>query len=320
MKKIWIITLTVISSLFFLSSCSKDDDKKEDRQPVKVVKQHEKAILLATFGSTWEGPHKTYQNIRDAYKKEFPDYDIYFSMTSTKCITRWGAKTHEYFATPDLWLKAIGEAGYKEVKVQSLHVIPGEEFGKLRDFYIKDFMNQFPNVKVYAGHPLLWDKDVDIPVVAKALNDIYKSLVHKGEAVAFMGHGNPDVRYDFGNVRYREIEKELKSKYNKNYFVATVDYGEMLIDYLVDEIKSSVKAGTHVNLVPLMSIAGDHANNDMAGDEDPKEKPEDQSWKVILKKAGFSVDKDNIYIKGLGDYPEVLKVWIKHTHEAEEIE
>ena len=79
---------------------------------VRQTKRHERALLLVTFGSTYEGPHKTFATLRQAFAESFPDRDIYMAFTSKFCIRKWKEKTGEEYFTTDKWLEAIGEAGY----------------------------------------------------------------------------------------------------------------------------------------------------------------------------------------------------------------
>ncbi len=313
MKNLIKFLAVLLTAAICFSGCSSDDDTPQDA--AKVVKTKDKALLLVTFGSTWEEPQETYDGMIATFKKEFPDADVYLSFTSTTCITRWGAKTGEYYATPDLWLNAIGKAGYKDVMVQSLHVIPGEEFTLLRDYYVKNFKKAYTTIPVVLGEPLLVS-DEDVKEVGDALYSTFKTKLDNGEAVAFMGHGNPESSYSNANLSYQKIRTYMQTKCDKKMFVGTVDCEDMLIDAVISDLKSTVATNTVVNLTPLMSIAGDHANNDMAGDYDKAEAAEDQSWKVQLNASGFKVEDSNCILKGLGDYPAIVNVWVRHLNEA----
>lgn len=317
MKKVNVI-LMALAMLFAFSSCS-DDNKKDDDNGLKIEKKHNDALLLVTFGSTWDAPHKTYEKMVATYKKAFPNRDVYLSFTSTICITRWNAKTGELYVTPDIFLKELAEAGYKNIAVQSLHVIPGEEYLLLKNTYVADFKKNHPNIPVVLGNPLLYSQE-DIKEVGNILYNAFKPQLDKGQEVIFMGHGNPKKEYNEPghnvNQCYIDLQTALQKKAGKQIFVGTVDFEPMLIPEILKELDNNVKKGTVVNLTPLMSIAGDHANNDMAGDYDSAEKPEDQSWKVQINKAGYKVTDKNCVLKGLGDYPAIVNIWIQHTKNA----
>lgn len=331
-----------------LPSCSKDTPMDDDKDPVKVIKKHDTAILLCTFGSTYELPQTTFSAIVKDYEKKYPDADIYLSFTSRTCVSRVGAKIGKYYAQPDLWLRAIGEAGYKTVGVQSLHVIPGEEYLSLMNTDVKkNFMIRFPDIKVARGACLLdndgsEEGDNDVENTAKVLYDEFcKAKLAKGELVVFMGHGNPDKEYMHANSRYSQLEEALQKLDGgkKRIFVGTVDYGDMMFSYVRKELakaignpqadnpkngKAQQKANnTAVNLIPLMSVAGDHAHNDMAGDlEDPHTmndvdpyEPDHEaefSWKMKLRKLGYTVEDSHCHMIGLGDFANLRKVWMSH--------
>ena len=210
-------------------------------------------------------------------------------------------------------MEAIGLAGYKTVCVQSLHVIPGEEFLRVQNV-VKDFHNdgehpEFANVKVYLGGPLL-ETEEDVTNVAKILHETYKSKVESNNIVTFMGHGNPEnYNYGNGNSRYTMMEAELQ-KLNSNYFVATVDMEDNYIDDMISRMQEANKKSGNVICHPLMSIAGDHANNDMKGGVGAT--AEEGSWRYELSKAGYTCPLANCDIKGLGDYSKIVSVWVSH--------
>lgn len=332
-------TLLLASMIFFIS-CSKDDSN-DDHNPVKIDKKHDIALLLCSFGSTYEQPQKTYDSIVADYQKAFPNADIYVSFTSRTIVSRVYAKIGEAYAQPDLWLKAIGEAGYSTVYVQSLHVIPGEEYLSLMNTDVKkNFMIPFANVKVAKGACLL-ESDEDIDVVANALYTYYKPRLDRGEVVALMGHGNPDGEYNHANEKYDLLETKLQTlSGSQNIFVGTVDWGDKMFSHVRDGIKAfaTSKGKTYsqvvVNLSPLMSIAGDHAQNDLLGDleegqtmtsvnPDEDDWEAEYSWKLKLQKIGFTIstegtvtDPASFNVIGLGDHQAIRAVWLDHMKKA----
>ena len=330
MKKTVLLSFTMLMALMFaFISCDDDDDLPREvnnykekmeavTKEIKQTKQHDKALLLVSFGSTWDAPQATFKSMKEQFAKKFPDMDVYFSFTSEICMTRCAAKGWYYYA-PSFYLNAIGQAGYKTVCVQSLHVIPGEEYLRVQNV-VKDFHNngdnpQFEDITVYLGGPLLHE-EADVKKVAEELNKKYEATVKSGKIVAFMGHGNPEgMNYGNGNSRYTMLEEELQ-KLNPNYYVATVDMEDNFVLDMIQRMKNNgVKEGTEVICHPLMSIAGDHANNDMKGGVD-ENNPEEESWRYELNKAGFKCSLSNCHIKGLGDYPEIVNVWMSHMSNA----
>jgi sirohydrochlorin cobaltochelatase len=264
------------------------------------------------------------------------------SFTSRTIISRVYAKIGKAYAQPDLWLTAIGNAGYDTVYVQSLHVIPGEEYLSLMNTDVKkNFMVPYPTIKVAKGACLL-ESDDDENAVASALYSFYKSRLDNGEVVALMGHGNPDDGdYDHANEKYDQLETKLQElSGEQNIFVGTVEWGDKKFSHVRDGIKafaaSKGKSYTNVvvNLSPLMSIAGDHAQNDLLGDLEegktmadvnPNESDDEAqfSWKLKIQKLGFTIstegtitDPKTFNVVGLGDHKAIRAVWLKHMQEA----
>ena len=302
-------------------------------------KKHDKAILLVAFGSTWDQAYDAFDTTIDAYKAAFGDYDVFLSYSSAICINRAAAGENtepRYYYAPPFWLNAFAAEGvqYDEIVVQSLQVIPGEEYTRVIN-YIKDFANNangdldddyLANVSVKLGVPLLQDAEEDVALVAKELNALYSDEAAEG-VVAFMGHGNPDS-YDTykANVRYTQLEEALQT-YSKNYFVGTVDMmGNFKTNVWARMTAAGITSGK-VYCHPLMSIDGDHGHNDMAGDDDenwdgekftPNEEGEveDTSWKMYFQHLGYECNDDTMLPFGLLELPTVRQVWMNHTQDA----
>ena len=302
-------------------------------------KNHDKVILLVAFGSTWDQAYDAFDTTIDAYKAAFGDYDVFLSYSSAICINRAAAGENtepRYYYAPPFWLNAFAAEGvqYDEIVVQSLQVIPGEEYTRVIN-YIKDFANNangdldddyLANVSVKLGVPLLQDAEEDVALVAKELNALYSDKAAEG-VVAFMGHGNPDS-YDTykANVRYTQLEEALQT-YSKNYFVGTVDMmGNFKTNVWARMTAAGITSGK-VYCHPLMSIDGDHGHNDMAGDDDenwdgekftPNEEGEveDTSWKMYFQHLGYECNDDTMLPFGLLELPTVRQVWMNHTQDA----
>lgn len=341
-----LLTLSIILSVGFFSACSDDDNNGNDTKSAVVIdKKNETALLLCSFGSTYEQPQATYDKIVADYKAAYPNTDIYVSFTSRTIVSRVYAQIGKAYAQPDLWLNAIGKAGYKKVYVQSLHIIPGEEYLSLMNTDVKkNFMIPYLDVVVAKSACLLETED-DVDAVAQILYNNYKARLDKGEVVALMGHGNPDTEYTHANERYAQLETALQElSGEKNIFVGTVDWGDKMFSHIRDEVKAfATRTGKEykdvtISLAPLMSIAGDHAQNDLLGgledgqtmdkvnpDEDDWEA--EYSWKLKLEKLGFTIsedgtniDSDKFNVVGLGDYGTIRTIWLNHMKEAIENE
>lgn len=355
------IAFALVAPLF--TACGDDDDNETIENIVseytvndkmvadqKAKSKKDVAVLLVAFGSTWNNAFLAFDKAKTAYEAAFPQADVYVCFSSDICINRASAGENtddngnivkrDYYE-PRYLLHAIGAAKYSKIYVQSLQVIPGEEFAAVVAS-VKKFMNNGyiasahlddaylakleENKAIFLGMPLLNDPEADIPEVAKQLNALYATEAQQG-TVAFMGHGNPDTYDTFkANVRYTQLEEELQ-KLNPNYFVGTVD--------MPDNYKQDVKARMQekgissgkIYLHALMSIAGDHAHNDMAGEGDEywdaeDEESEDNSWFEYFGHKGYEpiVPVVGKHPQGLLELSGVLNVWIKHTKEAEFLE
>ena len=364
-KFLMLAMMAFIASATF-TACSSDDDNNNNQsnyekyqqavnQTVNAQKKSNKVILLVAFGSTWEQAYDTFDKVVEDYKANFSGWDVYLSFSSAICINNARAGENvdpkDYY-DPEHWLTAIGLAGYQQVVVQSLQVIPGEEYRRVRDSYVKDFMNnrngdftdaymKSLDLNVVVGTPLMAEES-DAKTLATTLNseaDVKAALANG--IVAFLGHGNPEG-YDYygGNVRYLQLEEYLR-EINENYYVGTVDmdetYAEDVLnhiaggtfDYQIGDVTKSITYAANGNskaqLFVLMSIAGDHAHNDMADDED------DESWYSLFNEAGIETQayetnyteacwkkykSGEEYIPGLAERSAIRKLWMNHTREA----
>ena len=372
MKKIkfFVMAITAVCLTVGLTSCEKEKEvEKIVEKPVEVIvkdtvevekdnnwsryqaivtsdvkanKKHGKVILLVAFGCTWEQGFNAFDATIEAYKNDarFKDYDVFLSYSSAICINRAAAGengvTRNYYAPP-FWLNAFADKDvmYSEIVVQSLQVIPGEEYTRVIN-YIKDFANNangdldddyLARVTLRLGVPLLQNKEEDIPAVAKELNELFKTQAADG-VVAFMGHGNPD-EYDTykANIRYTELEEALQT-YSKRYFVGTVDMMENFKTNVYARMQAAGITSGKVYCVPLMSIDGDHGHNDMAGDDDdnwedgkgftPNDEGEveDTSWKMYFQHLGYTCNNSTMIEKGLLELPSIRNIWMNHTKAA----
>lgn len=312
----------------------------------KSMSGKDEAVLLVAFGSTWSNSFAAFDATKTSYEKAFPNADVYVCFSSDICINRASAgengEARDYFE-PRYLLHAIGAAKYSKIYVQSLQVIPGEEFANVVSC-VKKFMNNGyiasahlddeylakldEKKSIFLGMPLLYTCDGDgndVDEVAKQLNNVCKDEAAQG-VVAFMGHGNPDSYDAFkANIRYTQLQTALQ-KYSDNYFVGTVDAPNTYKYDVHENMKSAGKTDGKMSLHCLMSIAGDHAHNDMAGQGDEywgNEEGEDDSWYEYFSHNGYTVNVplgSNNEPSGLLEIPGVLNVWIEHTKNAEFLE
>lgn len=355
------VAFALVAPVF--TACSSDDDDKTKENIISEFSVNDKmvaeqkakskkdvAVLLVAFGSTWNNAFLAFDKTKAAYEAAFPQADVYVCFSSDICINRAsvgenvddnGNIVKRDYYEPRYLLHAIGAAKYSKIYVQSLQVIPGEEFAAVVAS-VKKFMNNgyigdahlddaylaklAENEAIFLGMPLLSNPEVDVPEVAKQLNNLYASEAKQG-VVAFMGHGNPDTYDTFkANVRYNQLEEELQ-KFSSNYFVGTVDMPDNYKQDVYDRMKAKGINSGKVYLHALMSIAGDHAHNDMAGEGDEYWTPmapesEDVSWFEFFSHMGYEaiVPVTNNHPQGLLELSGVLNVWINHTKNAEFLE
>ena len=368
MKKIKYFVLSVMALALtapVFTACGSDDDEKteiieniisefsvNDKMVAAQKAQSKKnvAVLLVAFGSTWNNAFLAFDKTKAAYEAAFPEADVYISFSSDICINRAsigenvddnGNIVKRDYYEPRYLLHAIGAAKYSKIYVQSLQVIPGEEFAAVVAS-VKKFMNNgyignahlddeyleklALDEAIFLGMPLLSDPEVDVPAVAAELNKLYASEAAQG-VVAFMGHGNPDSYDTFkANIRYTQLEQDLQ-KFSPNYFVGTVDMPDNYKQNVMSRMQAKGITSGKISLHALMSIAGDHAHNDMAGegedywdDEDPES--EENSWYEFFNHKGYTanVPLAGKHPQGLLELPGVLQVWINHTKNAEFLE
>lgn len=255
-----------------------------------------KGILLVTFGTTYLSAQKTFKNIEDEVKNKYPELDIRWAYTS-KIIRKKLRQQGQKINSPAEALALMGEEGFTHVAVQSLHIIPGAEYDALEKTVLA-FENMPKGIKrIELGKPLLYKHD-DIEKIVSALNTIFHKQIVKNETIVFMGHGT----HHNANIYYPGVQYYFSAS-SENLFLGTVE-GYPTINDVIKLLKAkSVKT---VVLTPFMSVAGDHAQNDMAGKDA-------NSWKSILIKNGFSV---KIIMKGFAEYNQVVDIWINHLQNA----
>ncbi len=281
--KIIVISLMSIVSPQLLFSHPKDEIQKT-------------GILLVTFGTSYTNAQLAFDNIEEEVKKTFPGIEVRWAYTSN-FIRKKLKKQGQDIDSPAEALARFAADGYTYIAVQSLHVIPGEEYENLRKTV--DAFNQMPkNAELtMLCEPLLYHHE-DMDMAAQAIKSIITANIEKDEAVVFMGHGT----HHQSNVYYAGFQYYL-NQYSKNWLLGTVE-GYPELKEIIAELKAQ-KIKT-VCLMPFMSVAGDHVQNDMAGNEE-------DSWKSQLESEGFNV---NITLKGLAEYDEIVQIWIKHLQKV----
>ncbi len=253
-------------------------------------------ILLVAFGTSVPEAQAVYQNVESKTKTAFPDIPIKWGYTS-HVVRKKLAKTGQYIDSVETALARMMDEGFTHVAVQSLLVIPGKEH---HDVIINSrLFSQMAGgfKKIAIGHPLLGN-DSAMEKVTSALLGIIPKNRKPNEAAIFIGHGT----WHLANVSYTALMFHLQQK-DPKVFVGTI--GGWLDAGAIKERLSKQKVKT-AYLLPLMTVAGDHSINDIAGEEE-------DSWKSILSKAGISCKP---VLKGLAAYDTIAGIWVDHLKQA----
>lgn len=262
-----------------------------------------KAIVVVSFGTTFDDARKAcIESVENEIKAAFPDYEVRRAFTSRIVMKRL-ADRGIYADTLEQALDKLKAEGYTDVVIQSTHLTPGEEYDKKIIAPVKTYENSFQSIKI--GRPVLMNDGTngqadDFSIAVKALKTQLPK-VQKGQEIVFMGHGSPH--------QHNPAYQALQDKFDAAKLPVTIGVVEETDHPNFEDVvarlaaKKSVKS---VLLMPLMLVAGDHANNDMAGDED-------DSWKNLLKAEGYQVDT---YVHGLGENQEIQKIYVQHVRDA----
>lgn len=259
------------------------------------------AILVMTFGTTFKDTRaKTIDAVEAAIQKANPNVPVFEAYTSHIIIDRVKAKEGIQKLTPEEAFAKLKAEGYTRIAVVSLDVIPGMEYtydSVVTKQYAKDFK------EISLATPLMYFQGTEgePDQVVDFLNALSSQFPKMGpqDATLIMAHGTPHP----GNAYYSVIQNRLNQLGMNNVFVYSVE-GRPNLDDVIPQLKQ--KGIKHVTLMPIMMVAGDHANNDMAGDEP-------DSHKSQLKAAGFTVDT---YIHGLGENANVRGLYVERANEA----
>lgn len=284
MKKKSLISVLVFL-LFIILGSSAEAGKQSKKTSKKV------GILLVAFGSSKPSAQVSFENIDKKVKETYPGIPVRWAYTST-IIRKKLARQGKHLDSPEVALAKMQDEGFIHVAVQSLHTIGGWEFHDLRRT-VEAFKVMGGFQRIILGYPLLATQEDMQRTVEAILKSIPRER-NKSEAVVLMGHGTDHP----SNAFYAALMFQLQLQ-DPNIFVGTVEgYPEL---ELIKELLLKKKIN-RAYLMPFMSVAGDHAKNDMAGGED-------DSWKSILTQAGIQCVP---ILKGTAEYDDFVKIWVDH--------
>ena len=290
---------------------SKDDPRNQDE-----IGENE--ILVVSFGTSFNDSRVAdIKGIEDALQEAFPDWSVRRAFTAQIIINHVQARDGEYIDNMDQALDRAVANGVKNLIIQPTHLMHGAEYDELMEA-VEAYQGQFETVKV--AEPLLGEVGTDATVinadkavVAEAITteavkgagyDSLDAAKEDGVAFVFLGHGTSHT----AKVSYSQMQTQMGELGYDNVFIGTVE-GEPEETACEAVIDAVAQAGyTKVILRPLMVVAGDHANNDMAGDDE-------DSWKRIFTASG-KFDSVDTQITGLGSIDAIQQLYVAHTKDV----
>ena len=259
------------------------------------------AMVVMSFGTTYKDTRaKTIDATVDAIKAAHPNTKVVTAFTSHIIRDRIQQKEGITYPTPEEALAELKKDGYTRVALASLDVIPGMEYNydaAVYNLYKDNFkkMTLGTSLMYWMGQENQTDQVIE---TLKAVQSQFPKL-GKEDALLIMAHGTPDP----SNAYYSVIQDRIHTLGMKNVFIYTVE-GTPNLEQVIPQLK--LHGIKHVTLMPFMMVAGDHANNDMAG-------AEPDSHKSILEKEGFKVDT---YLHGLGENPNIRNLFVERANES----
>ena len=276
----------------------------------------ENELLVVSFGTSFNDSRVAdIKGIEDALQAAYPDGSVRRAFTAQIIINHIQARDGEKIDNMTQALDRAVANGVKNLVVQPTHLMHGAEYDEMCEA-IEAYKDQFESVSI--AEPMLGEVGSDATVinadkeaVAKAITaaavseagfESLEAAKDAGTAFVFMGHGTAHV----AKVTYSQMQTQMQNLGYENVFIGTVE-GEPE-ETSAEAVIEAVKAAGYTNVVlrPLMVVAGDHANNDMAGSDD-------DSWKTVFEAAGFTVD---CQIHGLGEIADVQALYVAHTKAA----
>ena len=290
---------------------SKDDPRNQDE-----IGENE--LLVVSFGTSFNDSRaEDIKGIEDALAEAYPDWSVRRAFTAQIIINHVEARDDEVIDNMQQALDRAVENGVKNLVVQPTHLMHGAEYDEMTEA-INGYKDKFESVAI--AEPMLGEVGDDATVinddkkaVAQAITDeackeagfdSMDAAAEAGTAFVFMGHGTSHT----ANITYDQMQTQMENLGLKNAFIGTVEGKPE--DTACDKVIEKVKEAGYKNVVlrPLMVVAGDHANNDMAGDDE-------DSWKSQFVASGNFENVDT-QIAGLGRIEAVEQLYVDHTKAA----
>ncbi len=308
MKKTLSVLLTLALVIGLLAACgakraeAPDDEENYETGDASLDDPRngddigEKEILVVSFGTSFNDSRRlTIGAIERDIEKQYPKCSVRRAFTSQIIIDHIKERDGEQIDNVDEALKRAVDNGVKELIIQPTHLMNGIEYNDLVA-EVANYADAFEKVSI--GEPLLTSSDDFVEVITAVASDSDQYLEDK-TAVVLMGHGTEAE----SNAVYEKMQMYFSESGLSDYFVGTVEATPSL-----DDVIAKVKEGDYKRVVlrPLMVVAGDHANNDMAGDDE-------DSWKSRFEKEGYEVVT---VLSGLGEIEDIRKIYVQHVADA----
>lgn len=309
-KKFLILSMAMALSVSLLAGCANADQGAKGtaaapgesftlKEGGNKVSDRKQAVLVVSFGTSYNDSRDiTIGAIEKTISEAFPEYEVRRAFTSQIIIDKLKKRDGLEIDNVKEALERAMADGIERLVVQPTHLMNGYEYTDLEE-ELNEYQDKFSQIAL--AKPLLSSEE-DFRAVAKAIASDMASYEDGETAVCFMGHG---TEADSNSV-YQRMQEVLIAEGYENFYIGTVEAEPGVEDVL----KALNKAGKYKKVVlkPLMVVAGDHANNDMAGDEE-------DSWKSIFTNAGFEV---KCVLEGLGQSEAIQDIYAAHTKAAVE--
>lgn len=262
-------------------------------------KPDKKGILVVAFGTSMPDAKKAIDNLVDSTKKAFPDTEVRLAYTSNIIRRKIAKEQNVNIPTPTSALAQMNDEGFTHVYVMPMHIIPGEEYDDIAGLVngVAAVKGKYEFKELKLGRPYL-SSAADCDLMADILMKRFaKDLSKKGTVIVLMGHGTP---HHAANAMYSQLQLSLDKKAPGRFALGTVEAAPMIED-VIARLKHD-KGVKSLVISPLMIVAGDHANNDLADKDDP------ESWYSQLKAAGYKDIKT--FLVGLGEDADMARVYV----------